>query len=215
MYRFLVGIGVLTAMFAILLVLVRVTGNTSANPLTAVFSEVLLPDGQKQACWHGICPGLTSLEEGKAILDTLLIYRRDNSSKDQACWVTVDESNGVCVWIQDGLINSLEEYYTGASLPGKPTMRLGDLVTLWGIPAEISRPFCENSALVFGNNAIIQFPWAKYSSQNGVDSWVLDPALPQIAFTSIVSSTAKPDFSNTTPWHGFILHKGFMPCGGE
>src|SRR5215510_9802388 len=146
MRRLRVRLTLMTATLSLLLVLVWVVGGTAANPLVGTFTETILHDGQMQVCWHEICPGQTTVDEAKAILnaDTALSFDSDAWERDKVlCWNTPNQSSvsdldeTTCLEGENDQIESLNlhfpkiyynlYFYSSFTTGGKP-MRSGELL---------------------------------------------------------------------------------------
>lgn len=217
MSRLLVRLVLLTTIFAVLLVLVRAVGAQSKHPLANTFTEVTLANGQKQACWNGICPRKTTVYEAIAVLNSEFIFDGDSSREGiRLCWANREDSITVCLPLEKDIVRSIELYYRGLSLLREnTTMRLGDLITLWGNPVLTSGPFCAATHLLFSNDILVQVLWATTVRANGGYSWTFDPALPAIGFIKIGDSTKGQYLAGFHNWQGFVGSDGPIPCGGE
>src|SRR5262245_51743403 len=109
MTRLGIRIATLITAFVVAIVVVRTTGGTRQNPVTTMFSEITLPNGQKQVCWHGICPGQTTIDEAKGILDAegTFIDDNENSAYRDTCWTphTRKEFHKICLQIAKNQIS--------------------------------------------------------------------------------------------------------------
>src|SRR5262245_10177902 len=105
MLRFFARTALLMIAFVVFLLLVRGIGAQGKNPLANVFTEVTLANGQKQVCWHGICPGQTTLIEAKAILDRFLSYYSAGSEEGRnMCWEAYEDTYSVCIYPNNDIV---------------------------------------------------------------------------------------------------------------
>jgi hypothetical protein len=115
---------------ALLIVAARAIGSTNTPPALAMLD----PGDCPQPCWHGIRPGVTTVEEAKAILNATSIpsaigYLDPNIG----CWKVSSANNTfwlVCPGkpVVSNFIPDLELW------PPEDTLRLGEVVSYYGKP---------------------------------------------------------------------------------
>src|SRR5258707_7116965 len=100
MIKMLVRLGVFTGSILLLLCIVQVAGRTVKNPIQGMFSETVLPDGQTLTCWHGICPGQTTVDEATRILQADPTLSPVHQEWTSPCWESHSPYYAVCLDIQ-------------------------------------------------------------------------------------------------------------------
>src|SRR6185295_16951891 len=122
---------------------------TQKNPLAAMFSQVTLPNGQTQLCWHEICSEQMTMKDARDLLNSDSTLERFGTTGAEGlerdyCWRSKLMALGVCLNGTRNSIVTLALHYFGPS-DGKPLtpdimrMRMGDLVALWGHPIGTAR----------------------------------------------------------------------------
>lgn len=209
---------------------VRALRGTARKPLAALFSEVALADGLKQPCWHGVCPGQQTIDQAQAILDadpslTANSLGGVSPPYELRCWETQPVANrySVCVQAENGLVKeiSLESFGVDDSISPETesvNLRLGDLVTMWGSPIIIYRPFCGISNTVFSNLVAASFVWSLRSYHNPMETLQIDPALTRLIDIRIpVVTLSDMNVDGLDPdswrWRGFGTYRDEMACG--
>ena len=209
MVRIIAKIGVLIATFTILLVLIRVVGRAGTNLLTALFSEMSLPDGQMQACWHGICPGQTTLDDARNILRADNTLKMPDSEKYPLCWESHTPYYVVCLGNKNSRLVSIQidvNFQFDATEIIEPASRLklvmGDVVAMWGHPLGVEATRCGLSSLQFGNKGAVRIVWVQNIGSG--NTWTLDPNRSEVASFTLSTQSQTDAYTVPTEWKGFI-----------
>jgi hypothetical protein len=131
MLRLLARVGGLIALSLLLIVLARLIGGRNANPAADLFGADV--NRESQACWHGLCPGHTSLAAAETILDADHIAATLHRGDSQWCWqLRLDILWKGCAgqWESPPIDPIQYILFT----PAAASFRLGDAIALLGQP---------------------------------------------------------------------------------
>jgi hypothetical protein len=212
-------------LLALLILVARVIGGRNKPAALAM----LAPGNCPQPCWHGIQPGITTMEGARAILGAdpaiefvpppspivseglELCWHVKSAALSAGCMSTSGESGGQVAFLVIRL-------HQGA-------MRLGDIINLVGQPASISvcssieriistlpRPHWSVYAISENHTAVEAYGTLYLA--NGFFVWRIDPNM--IVYDIVYSSPRANYDSEDQKWRGFkqIIAEGYE-CGAR
>jgi hypothetical protein len=212
MVRLLAPLAAIMATLAMLLVAARVAGSVNRS---SAFAVMAMYRCSPEPCWHDIRPGVTSLEEAKALLaaDSSLTFFRGLYNDN--CWqIESVPSWRVCFGpLQGGRSNLTGYLYLDFDSPHEAP-RLGDVLSLFGEPS--GSKICWYKFGVAGSNARsvmgadVYWETGLYAgayNPTAPDSYRLEPWMPLFLLTY-----ARPYDANLPLWRGFVQQSPGRGC---
>lgn len=207
--------GLLVAAFAIVLAAVHMGGAIiqPINPAQAILSV----SACTQPCWHGLSPGVTTLDEADAMLNSDTqnvqavvdiqpgLFERPR----HVCWtLSVDPGWTGCALRHDGAPGVINEIYLTA--PHNQGFSLGDTLVLLGQPAAsklCTRLGFMSATLYFPNNIEVD----AFEDHLAADGRY-DPHMRIFQVVYHYPSDEPPYPFDTLQWRGFIYVRDLPVC---
>ncbi len=196
-----------------LLVTTRVVGGTIRPPAIAMFQA---QQCGPEPCWHGIQPGVTTIEQAKAILSADRALVADLGFYFDNCWYFVPfPSWKICLGPLHGFSSDVITYVYVRFESAPEAPRLGDMLPLFGEP--VASKLCWYRFGVGVNNSR-SFVGADVYFENGVYTGAYDPQQPNstrpdpnmaLFLVTYAHRDRRPDLPF---WRGFIQESDEQGC---
>jgi hypothetical protein len=214
MIRVLVCLIVLVALFAVLITVVEAMGGLIKSPAAALMQAYRC---EPQPCWHGIRPGMTTLEQARAVMDADSSFAASLGIYKERCWhVVAAPSWKACFGPLLAAGSELTGYVYLRFISAADAPRLGDALTVMGAPLASKVCFYRLGIEPDGFRPIVG---ADLYFKNGVYAGAYDPRQPGNFHLNpnmtvfLVSYVHFESYNLNAPrWRGFVNRSGQDTC---